>query len=370
MGKCEYTTSSTASGRLVTAVTKEGVRVLNPKKSGGELTFTVHAKSIARVDDTLKGFERVYEKKERLNVFRRFFPKRIGILIGIVVSVICSIVLSNFVFSIDVSGVGEADRIEIIEYLENVGIREGANKGGIDCERIERSLMEKFSLSVVDCKIEGLTLSVSVKEELPPPDYVGMLDVVPVVASEDAVVTRIVTVSGTVKTVRGKSVKKGEILIDNYHTIGDMTVECRAIGEVYGKVWRKVEVFVPNTVIALERTGVSKEVSFISFKAPSSDTGAPFTYFEKDVKSIPISNFLPFWKNTVTFYECKAVETKNPRLDDIESVVDGVRNELRLAVIDEGEYLDDWYTVREISDGVTVSVVCELERRIDTYIRK
>lgn len=369
MSKLRFKTTATASGRTLSEVVKSGVRVKSPEKKEGDLTFCVSLRDGERVCNTLNGFERVYEKTDLRLISRLLW--RFGIAVGIIIAVIAIIVLSNYLFSISVSGLSRVEIVEVERFLTEHGVAVGTKKADLNLDALEISLMEKFDFSVVDCKIEGVTLVVSVKEELPPPDYADMQTIKPIVASEDAVVTRIVTLSGTVLVKHGASVKKGDILISPTRKVGEVEVECRAVGEIHGKVWRTKEIFVPSTIIKNERTGSSKTEYRLSFGKVNLDLVSPYEYYEVERSKVTLSDLLPFYKNTVTYYECKPVEVENPDLKDLSGIVDGALRELRIRVESEGGiYLDDWYSVREVEGGVRVKVVCEMEMRIDTHSSK
>lgn len=367
MNKYLFKTTSTTSSRTINEVVKSGVRVTNPRKGGGNLTFSVSARDRDRVCSTLTSFERVYEKTDL-----RLLPRllwRFGIYIALILGIVTSIILSNYLFSIDVSGTNRIDRTDVLEYLEDVGIGVGSIKAKVDEDKIEAILMEKFPFSVVDCRVVGMSLVINVKEELQSPNFVDLVDKRPIVAKEDAVITRIVTLSGTTVVTQGKSVKKGDILIDCKRLVGDVQLECRAIGEIHGKVWRKKEVFIPSTVMVKERTGVSKTLNYLSFGKVTGGVQSPYPYYEKEEYSVA-TTLLPFFKHFVTFYECEMVEVENPDLKNLDVVAKSVLDQLRVLLVGEGEYVDDWYLTREVEGGVILSVVCEMETRIDTYYTK
>ena len=368
MAKSTFKTTSISSGKTVSDLVKAGVRVTNPKKVKGTLEFCTSNSDCSKVCKILNTYERVYEVKTNKGVKSLF--TRFGIIIALVVSIIGVVVLSNFVFSISVSGVERLKSQQIIEYLDEIGIKNGCVKSSIDCETLERDLMQKFDFSVVDCKIVGSVLVLSVKEELPPPDYADLVEKTPIVASEDAVITRIVTISGTTVTKRGVSVKKGDILISPTKTVGDTTVPCNAIGEIHGKVWRKKEVFIPDTVIVKERTGVTSEIEYLSFGKLELPNLSPYPYYESEVRRTH-TVVLPFFLNTITFYECRLVESKNPLLSDYSSVIESMLGDIKIDLVEQkGEYIDCWHYEQKVDGGIKLSVVCEVEINIGTYNNK
>lgn len=369
MSRLRFKTTATGSSRTISEIVKSGVRIKSPEKKEGTLTFCVRVRDGERVCNTLKGFERVYEKTDIRPLSKLLW--RFGVVVGVIISVIAMVVLSNYVFSISVSGLSRIEKLEVERYLAEQGVTVGVKKSNFDVDDLEISLMEKFDFSVVDCKVEGVSLLVSVKEELPPPDYVDMMTVKAIVAKEDAVVTRIVTLSGTVMVEHGESVKAGEVLISPTNKVGDTEIECQAVGEIHGKVWRKKEIFVPSTILKNVRTGRSKTLFCLSFGKLFVDLASPYQYYETESTRVALSDLLPFYKNSVTYYECKPTEVENPDIGDVSSIVEGALNELRIQIEGEnGVYLDDWYSVREVDGGLAVRVVCEMEMRIDTYSSK
>ena len=368
MNKYRFKTTATSSGRTISDLVKKGVRVIKPKKDKGELTFLVSSKHSKPTIEVINSYERVYDKEDM-----RLLPRliwRFGILLAIAVVLVMSCFVQNYILFIDVYGIDTISRVEIVDYLESIGVSTGSAKSHFSVEEVERKLIQKFSFSVVDCAITGTTLSVLVKEELPPPNYVDMQKVESIVSSEDAVVTRIVTLSGTKVVDRGASVQKGDLLIDSKYYVGEEYVECRAIGEVYGKVWRKKEIFIPSTTTKLVRTGSEISLKYLSFGRIDNGVESPYPYYESSKKRVATS-ILPFFSNTITFYECNLVEVENPDYDDVTTQVELAKKELLLELEREGgTYLDSWHTEREIQGGKMVSVILEMECRIDTYCTK
>lgn len=369
MSSIRFKTTATASGRTISEVVRSGVRVKYPQKRDGSLTFCVKACEGDKVCSTLNGFERVYEKTDTRLLNRLMW--RFGIAVGAVLAVITVIVLSSYLFSISVSGLSRVDYLEVEKFLTEQGICIGSKKSDLDTDALEIALMEKFEFSVVDCKVEGVTLVVSVKEELPQPEYVGIQTARPIVAREDAVITRIVTLSGSVLVKHGQSIKAGDILISPTRKLGDTQLSCPAVGEVHGRVWRKKEIFVPATIVQTERTGAFKRDFCLSFGSLEPEIDSPYEYYEVEKSRVALSDILPFYKNTVTYYECRPIEVENPDLKDLSGIVKGALAELNIQAESEGGiYLDDWYSVKAVDGGVIVRVVCEMEMRIDTYAVK
>ena len=107
---------------------------------------------------------------------------------------------------------------------------------------------------------------VYIKEELDKPDLIDYTKPVPVISDYDAIVTRVVVLTGTAAVKNGDTVLKGQTLIYPYLTnkkeneeTEEIRVDIRATGMVYGRVWYKESFVLSDETIITKRTGKYKE---------------------------------------------------------------------------------------------------------------
>ncbi len=369
MAESRIVTSGLNSARTLNKLAEKGITVKDAKREGNVLVFSV---PVARKNATVKVLESVRLEshyRDKKSFFEKIFsPWRFGIALGLLLSLLCYLILSSFVLRIDVIGVDRAKAIEIEKFLGERGIFAGSPKGIIDEDELDALLLEKFDFSVVQSKIVGLSLSLTVKEELNKPNYYDATAPVSLIAVEDALVTRVVCLQGTQSIDVGKSVKAGEVLILAQKTVGEETLPIRAVGEVYGKVWREKEIFFPDEKVIFEPTGrVEKYFSMRVGEAESEVRLPSFEHYTVQKSTIKIGDFLPVYRDTYVYAEQKAVTVSNNDEDKI-LLIENAKKEILLNGADEdGVFIRSWTIERQAEGGRLVKVIAEFEKRIDKY---
>lgn len=369
MSKLTFKVCGLNSARTLNALCRDGIFVKNIERIENNLFFISCSKHKEKIIKILNKYNLEYEFKEKKNIFESILSvSRIGLLIGIVLSIILYCCIFCFITDIRINGVDSLKENEIRKYLKDKNINIGSVKAQINCIEIEREILEKYDFSLCDVKIVGTNLELNLKEELNPPIYNDLTNKTPIIATENALITRIALLSGTSEIKIGQSVKKGQLLISCKKQIGDSVVETRAIGEVYGRVWREKEIFIPNTKMTSIPTGRIEKAYFIqignyqgAIKKPSFDE---YTYTQT---SIRIGNFLPVFRVERTYYEQKIVEQSY-----VQEEIDNMINQAKMDLINENEeYIDEfsrsWHIERVVDGGTMMRVIVEFEKRIDIY---
>lgn len=369
MAKLCYHVKCSNAPRLLREITRLGVGFSSLKKQGEHLSFIIRKQDSKILENALVERFLEYEKTEKKTVFEDLFSlSRIGVFLGVFSVLILYVVSSFFVLFTDVSEVHGMGREEIEKHLQDLGVKPFCIKSKINCEEIEKDLIKNYPFSVVEVSVVGVTLLVKTKAELPPPTYEDTLKQGAIVSIEDSIVTRIVHLDGTCKVRVGDSVKQGQVLISNSILVGEKTVPSRALGEVYGRVWRQREIFIPKTVISFQDTGEVKRLYKQNFSKNCSLPESPFSFFRVEHSYVLFSPFLPVYHHTFTFYATTPITANNPDYEDISKCVEKVKREMEGEILgEEGEVLRSWEVVREEDSGKFITVVCEIEKRIDVY---
>lgn len=366
MNKIIIKTSPLNSARTINRLQIEGVCLKNIIRERDYLCFEIDAKDSSKCKSILQKSYLSFDYEEKKNYFNQLFNLgRIGLIIGIVLSLGLYFFLSLFITNIEISGINENKKKEVMVYLQKSNISVGTIKSDIDIKVLDRNLLKDFDFSITQSKIIGTTLRIILKEELSSPIIVQD-NFNPILSTEDALITRIVTISGTKMVEIGKSVKKGDILIDAKKIIENAEIRDRAIGEVYGKVWRKKDIFIPDKVQDIVETG--KEETYYSIgigsyigvvQKPSFDC---YTYTQTSTR---IGDFLPFYQIKTIYREQKKVERVMTDLE-INAQIEKAKKELLLETNNAIQEIFDSRTItRNVDGGRVISVIIEIEKRID-----
>lgn len=246
------------------------------------------------------------------------------------VSILCFVFLflgvvycSNLVLNIEVIGLENLTKQQVLTVLENNNIIKGNLKYSYDCDSIEKLLQNSINeISLVSVSFYGNSLVVNINEKIDNSNII--FDYEPIVANFDMIIKKINLISGTAVVGEGSLVKKGEILVQPYINYVDgskLSVEARA--EI------TAEIQIENTSVYKENheelvfTGKTFLINqFTIFKKPfltkdlitfnqgdrvldNKDVRIPFSNFEVSIyEFFPFQNFLvPINKRTTIFRE-------------------------------------------------------------------
>lgn len=252
------------------------------------------------------GFEcSVKEERSAKKAFLGLLP-RCGLIVGIISMIVVSIIVSRFVWKIEISGNDRVDELTILRTLKQNGISVGREKN-FDRRSVEDALLALDEISAVSAEIVGTTLKVNVVESavVTPSKQKG-----DIISIYDAEVTRIVVGSGTAKVKIGDRVPMGKVLIEGaeYDTEGNPLFCTDAQGDIFGKV-NFTYTEVATTSGGYVRTGkVQKNTVIKFFGLNIGKTKEPDGKFEAQKTVTRLFSIFPLYAETTEYYELEKAE--------------------------------------------------------------
>jgi len=152
-------------------------------------------------------------------------------------------VMSGFIWNITLEGNYRFSDDTLLHYLDQLDIRYGVRKGGIDCESLEESIRSSFpDIIWVSAQISGTRLMIKVKENdgmrsIPVKDETPRS----LTAAKDGVITRMVVRSGKAQAEPGDTVQQGQLLVSGvvpiYNDAQELVNEqyVRADADIYAR---------------------------------------------------------------------------------------------------------------------------------------
>lgn len=138
--------------------------------------------------------------------------------------------LSFFVWSVNVSGQHRYTKEEICEYLSGMGVHKLMWKGKLNADAVEKQMRNDYKdIGWVSISLEGTDIYVKILESDLPDSAIKGGSNSSIIASEDGVVKKIITRTGTPMVRVGDSVKKGQVLVSGIVEYPDDS------GEIYKK---------------------------------------------------------------------------------------------------------------------------------------
>lgn len=173
-------------------------------------------KRIKEVAKTTKCKVSINEKKGLPFVLHRYRKRKIFLIMIILIS-ISIFVTSNYIWNIEIVGLNKISNEEIVETLRKNGIDSGTKKKNINVKEIVNNIrLQRNDIAWIGLDITGTNLKVEIVEAKEKPEIIDENDICNIVATKDAIITKIVAEDGTAMVKEGDVVKKGDILIGGW----------------------------------------------------------------------------------------------------------------------------------------------------------
>ena len=321
------------------------------------------------------------EHRAGLPTFLGRFRKRYTFLLGLSLSVLAICLLSNFVFTIDVTGNERVPDAVILTKLRQLGLRTGVYGPNLDTKQIALDTQLALDdLAWVSVNLHGTRVQVVVRETVEPPQLLEQDGVSDLVAGAGGLVLSVDAVEGQAKVGVGGMVAPGDMLISGtvtmegpqYSDVPPRYLYVRAAGTVWARTWRTVSAAIPiHTTVkrytdeAKTRWSVGIFDRRINFYRNSSISGENYDKISKTHTAVlPGGQVLPISLTRETFCFWKPAQVQVDTVAAQELLEHQLSDRLERLVGEDGRVATvDWSA--RIADGVlTVTGVAECEEQI------
>ena len=233
------------------------------------------------------------ERRELCGLFAvlRRYKGRVGLAAGAVLALALIICSSFFVWDITVTGTEHLSDKEILDALEENGVKLGAYIPSLDTEEIEQKMiLDVDGLSWISLNLRGTVAAVEVRERSEDATSIDTQAPSNLVAAFDGQIEALEVTGGVAAVARGQIVKKGDLLVSGIidsNALGYRLV--RARGEVTARVTLTYTVEIPYQTTEKVYTG--------SFEK------------QKSVKIFSKTLNL-FGKDSISYENCDRIETE------------------------------------------------------------
>ena len=163
-------------------------------------------------------------KKSGFPFFLSGFRKRRIFLIGMFLSIVLIYMFSLYIWNIHFVGNVTQSNMELLAYLDSLGVSHGTLKKEIVCEEIENSLRRKYpNILWVSAQMKGTRIIIRLKENT---DQDIVMNVEKKETSKGSIVSKtngkihsIIVRSGTPLVTEGEEISIGQTLVEGYYEI-------------------------------------------------------------------------------------------------------------------------------------------------------
>ncbi|MBP3619981.1 MAG: sporulation protein YqfD [Clostridia bacterium] len=282
-----------------------------------------------------------------------------GIWSAIIAFVACFAFQYQFIINFNVFGIEKLTETQVVEFVKQNSSRK---KSEIILKDLELSIYENFDeISFVSCSIRGQTLIVNIKEKLLPSVMENQF--FPIVAEEDAKITKIELTSGTLCVAVGDYVKKGDVLVQPFVEDASGNIkQVEAKAQICGEVYNQASIDHYDKKIEIRRTGRMVElhqIELFGLKVYSFSEEFDFKMYEVEHQETNLAKnlLLPFVLRKTFVYEIEEVLIEKSFEQAKEECVEKARQKALKNCEDCDIILYEFYTTRQLS-GVTIVTYC------------
>ena len=179
----------------------------------------------------------IINEKGLPNILKKY-KKRKYFFILIAIFLVFLGISSNFIWNIEITGNEKINKDEILKMANDYGLKIGMMKNKIQTKNIVNKIrMNREDIAWIGIDFKGTNAIIKIVEAKEKPEIIDEKDYTNIVASKDAIITKISAQNGTILKNVNDEVKKGDVLIAGYMQ-GNYTDKyyVHSIGEVKGKV--------------------------------------------------------------------------------------------------------------------------------------
>lgn len=274
-GAVRFRATGQSPERLLNLCAQCGVALWHARPTAKGLEASINAKDYKRLRPIARK-ARVKTKiisKRGAPFIAAKYKGRIGIPIGAVLGFALLVLLSQFLWTINISGLHTVSEERLRTLLVESGVKTGAYKHGVDALQAKRDiLLQVDEIGWLSVNIIGSHADVEVKEKTQKPEVDESAVPCNIKASKDGVITKITAAQGVTEVKVGSGVAKGELLISGVNLTKQNTVRyVRAKGEVMADVISQKELNLPKNqdYISLSENKINRSrLDFMGFQLP------------------------------------------------------------------------------------------------------
>ncbi len=329
-------------------------------------------KKLKQVARKTKSKIKIQRKKGLPFTIKKYRKRKIfGILFVVIIALL--IVSSNYIWNIEISGNVKITNQEILQSLEESGLKVGLSKNDIDTNAvISKIRLDREDIAWIGITVKGTNAIVKIKEAAKAPEVIDENKFCNIVANKTGMITKINVQNGTANVKVGDIVEEGDILVNGYlegkytgtrYVHGAATVEA--------KIWyTKKEKAMLKQQIPVQTGNEEKKYS-IKFKKNQINLFKTLSKFEKydtineNKKIILFSNFyLPIEVVKITNKEYVLQDVTYTNEEQIQILTEKLKKELLEEIGEQKNIVNVNVNTYSQDEAVEVEVTYEVLENI------
>lgn len=364
--------------KLINLCSNKSILLWNSKREKSTLLYTNVSikdfRKIIKIAKKTKCKVKIKEKKGLPFIFNKYRKRKVFFL-SLCLIVVGIVVLSNFVWNIEITGNNKISKEDLIAVLEQEGLKIGTAKNKINTKEIVSKVrLDRDDLAWIGIELKGTNALVKVVEADKKPDIIKEEEYCNIVATKPGVVVKTNAINGTSLVKQGDTVNKGTILIAGWlegKYTGTRYVH--ANGEIIAKVWyeekQKIEL---NQVISKENGNTENKysVKINNFQINFYKTLSKFEKYDTigETKKIKIFSdfYLPIEITKITNKELIEEKLTYSKEEARQIAVENAKKLLDEKVKNKEKLVNTYINYNETEEYIEAQVIYEVLEEIGT----
>ena len=364
--------------KLINLSSNKSILLWNSKREKSTLLYTNISikdyRKIVKIAKKTKCRIKIKEKKGLPFIFNKYRKRKIFFL-SLCLIVVGIVILSNFIWNIELTGNTNISKEELIAVLEQEGLKVGTAKNKINTKEIVSKVrLDRNDLAWIGIELKGTNALVKVVEADKKPDIIKEEEYCNIVATKPGVIVKTNAINGTSLVKQGDTVNKGTILIAGWlegKYTGTRYVH--ANGEIIAKVWyeekQKVEL---NQVISKENGNSENKysVKINNFQINFYKTLSKFEKYDTigETKKIKMFSdfYLPIEITKITNKELIEERLTYSKEEAKQIAVEKAKKLLDEKVEDKEKLVNTYINYNETEEYIEAQVIYEVLEEIGT----
>ena len=295
---------------------KRNINIYYLEKDYKSLTIIVDYSSFIEIEN----IKTTYEIK-LINLYGlskvKYLVKRYSLLLSLlIIGVLLNIFLSNIIFNIEIPHPNKEIRKVVLKDLEALGLKKYHFKRSYKkIRKIKEELLkkEKDLIEWIEIDEEGTKYIVRLEEKKINKKKSKCLPR-NIISKKNALVLNIKAETGEIKVKKNDYVESGEVLVSGIiYNKEDAVSKVCARGKVYGEVWYKVDVVLPEKKEIVKKLNKNSFGISLKYLNKNYDFKKRKQIIEKSSYNIIDSNFIPIKFSFVKYCKAKIIKTNYQR---------------------------------------------------------
>lgn len=354
---------------------REGIELWETKKEKSGIvqtnTTTKNFKKIKSIARKTKCQVKIKSKNGIPFIAKKYKNRKVFIFLFFIL-IFAIIILSNFVWNIEINGNTTIPTNELLSELSNYGIKQGKLKSKINSNLIiEQMRLKDKRIAWIGINIQGTNAKIDIVETTPKPEIIDENEYCDIIADKEGIITKISVTSGTAQVKEGDVVEPGQKLINGWMEGKYTGIRyMHASGNIEAKVWYSKELeehFIQEEKIKTQnkenKYGISINKKQINFYKTLSKFEKYDTMETKNKFKILNNFYLPIELKKITNYEYK-IQQKEYTEEELQEKITQELEEQMKKTIENKEILNRNIFVEKTGEGLKIKLIYETLEKI------